>query len=397
MDLVRINLTNFRNFNPKTEIELPRGGLLVAAAPNAVGKTNFLESIMVLLRGKTWRARIWECVKWGEESFLLEGEIERQQDNDSRVAIRYHKPSRKIRIEEDGLPASVVAFYAHYPFVLFVPEDTFLLSRGPAQRRNFMNHVLVCQPNYISALVQYHRVLRQRNEALKKARSVADIATWTEMLVEHATSVWRHRDNLVAYWNDKINEMYFSLSGEEREFSVSLAFGTRDRERLMDELGAAFKLERRFGYTLYGPHRDDLVVLTKQRRVATALSGGQNKSLVVALKILAHRYVRQVTKEEPLLLLDDVFSELDEKRQVTLVENLPTTQTIITCTALPPALQQREGVYLIDLRSIIQEKNSSKIRSDEADRKNVNVAGPTILGRQGIETLAGEPEEVAVN
>lgn len=360
MDLVRINLTNFRNFSPKTTIELPRAGLLVAVAPNAVGKTNFLESIMVLLRGKTWRARIQECVKWGEDSFLLEGEIERQQDNDSRVAIRYHKPSHKTRIEEDGLPASVVAFYAHYPFIMFVPEDTFLLSRGPAQRRNFINHVLVCQPNYISALVQYHRVLRQRNEALKKARSAADISTWTDLLVEHATSVWRHRDNLVTYWNDKINEMYHGLSGEEKEFSISLAFGTRDRERLVDELNQAFRLEHRYGYTLYGPHRDDLVVLMKQKRVATALSGGQMKSLVLALKILSHRYVRQVTKEEPLLLLDDVFSELDDKRQMTLVKNLPNTQTIITCTALPEALRHREGVYLLDLRSIIQEKDREK-------------------------------------
>jgi DNA replication and repair protein RecF len=396
MDLVRINLTNFRNFSPKTEIELPRAGLLVAAAPNAVGKTNFLESIMVLLRGKTWRARIQECVKWGEDSFLLEGEIERQQDNDSRVAIRYHKPSHKIRIEEDGLPASVVAFYAHYPFVMFVPEDTFLLSRGPAQRRNFINHVLVCQPNYVSALVQYHRVLRQRNEALKRARSAADVSTWTDLLVEHATSVWRHRDNLVTYWNDKINEIYHSLSGEEKEFSISLAFGTRDRERLVDELNRAFRLEHRYGYTLYGPHRDDLVVLTKQKRVATALSGGQMKSLVVALKILSHRYVRQVTKEEPLLLLDDVFSELDEKRQVTLVENLPNTQTIITCTTLPEALRRREGVYLLDLQSIIQEKGREKKSVGTGVTEEAASSFLDLEGGARAKKFQTEPEKVAV-
>lgn len=365
MDLVRINLTNFRNFSPKTEVELPRSGLLVAAAPNAVGKTNFLESIMVLLRGRTWRARIQECVKWGEDSFLLEGEVERQQDNDGRVTIRYHKPSRKIRIEEDGVPASVVAFYAHYPLVLFVPEDTFLLSRGPAQRRNFINHVLVCHSSYISALVQYHRVLQQRNEALKKAHSASDLSAWTDLLVEHAASVWRQRDSLVGYWNDKVNEAYYNLSGEEKRFNISLAFGARDRDRLADELNSAWRLEHRYGYTLYGPHRDDLVILSGQKRAATALSGGQVKSLVIALKILSHRYVRQVTKEEPLLLMDDVFSELDEKRQIKLIENLPSAQTIVTCTNLPEALKQKEGVYLLDLRSIIEKESQGKRRGSE--------------------------------
>jgi DNA replication and repair protein RecF len=200
-------------------------------------------------------------------------------------------------------------------------------------------------------------VLRQRNEALKKASAVTDISAWTDLLVEHANSIWRHRENLVSFWNDQINDMYYGLSGEKREFSVSMVFGVRDRERLLEEINQSFRLERRYGYTLYGPHRDDLVVLTKNKKVTTVLSGGQMKSLVIALKILSHRYMKQVSKEEPLLLLDDVFSELDENRQVTLIENLPATQTIVTCTSLPASLRHRKGVYFLDLRSIIQDKS----------------------------------------
>lgn len=360
MDLTRISLTNFRNFSSKTEIELPRAGLLVAAAPNAVGKTNFLESIVVLLRGKTWRARIRECTKWGEDGFLLEGNVERQGFDDSRVAVRYHQPTRKLRIEEDDIPASVVSFYAHYPFIAFVPEDTFLLSRGPAQRRNFINHVLVCHPGYVSSLVQYHRVLKQRNVALKKAKNINEISTWTDLLAEHAATVWRHRDSLVSYWSKKINRMYNSLSGEERTFDIRLAFGVRDRDSFVKELNQAFRFESRFGHTVYGPHRDDVIVTTNQKPVATALSRGQLKSLIMALKVLSHRYVHQITKEEPILLLDDALSELDEKRQVALIENLPSTQTILTCTTLPETLQGRTGVYLLDLRSIIQEDSIKK-------------------------------------
>jgi DNA replication and repair protein RecF len=360
MDLTKINLTGFRNFSSNTEIELPKSSLLVAAAPNAVGKTNFLESIAVLLRGKTWRAKIQECTKWGEDGFLVEGDIERQDSDDSRVAIHYHQPSRKLRIEEDGVPASVVSFYAHYPFILFVPEDTFLLSRGPAQRRNFMNHVLVSHPGYVSSLVQYHRALRQRNIALKKARDFNEIANWTEVLAEHAMAVWRHRDSLVSYWNKRVNTVYSSLSGEERPFNVKLAFGVRDRNNYINELNKAFQFERRFGHTVYGPHRDDVVVTTGKRLVTTVLSRGQLKSLIIAFKVLSHRYIYKITNEEPILLLDDALSELDEKRQVALIKNLPNTQTILTCTALPEALRDKKGVYLLDLRSIIQSSTTKK-------------------------------------
>jgi len=374
MDLVRISLTNFRNFSFETEVDLPKNGLLVAAAPNAVGKTNFLESVAMLLRGKTWRARAEECVKWGENSFLLEGEVERQGNDDSHVAVRYHKPTKKIRIEEDGVPASVVSFYSHYPFVLFVPEDTFLLSRGPAQRRNFANHVLVSHPGYVSSLVQYHRVLRQRNIALKRASSQADITAWTELLVEHADIVWRHREGLVSFWSERVNEMYRRLSGEAREFDIQLACGVSDRSDFLEELNKAFRIERRYGYTAYGPHRDDIVVLVEDRPAVTALSRGQLKSLVVSLKVLSHRYVKQLTKEEPLLLLDDVLSELDEERQTALIENLPKTQTILTCTALPEALEDRSGVYLLDLRSIVQvERGESEKRGMEGVKEESRI------------------------
>lgn len=366
MNITRINLNNFRNFTPKTQIDLPRSGLLIAAAPNAVGKTNFLESIAVLLRGKTWRAKMGECVKWGEEGFFLEGDMERQKHDDTQVTIYYHQPTKKLRIEEDGVPASPVSFYTHYPFVMLVPEDTFLLSRGPSQRRNFINHVLVSHPGYISSLVQYYRVLRQRNTALKNATSYNDVSVWTDMLAEHASVLWRHRQNLASYWDNKINEMYRKLSSEERRFNISLSPGTKKTDNFKEEIKQAFSFEKRYGHTLYGPHRDDIIITTNDKPVTTTMSRGQLKSLVISLKVLSHHYIKQVAKEEPLLLLDDVLSELDEKRQVALLENLPQTQTILTCTSIPGSLKNRSGGYILDLNSIIknQPENTQKTAND---------------------------------
>jgi DNA replication and repair protein RecF len=372
MDIKWLSLTNFRNLKSGGEIELPSKGLLVAAAPNATGKTNFLESVAVLLRGKSFRAKVDECVGWGQDSFIVQGEIERAGETNN-VAVRYHHPSRKMRIEEDKVPASVVAFYSHYPFVLFLPEDTFLLSRGPAQRRNLLNHVLVCHPHYVAALVQYHRALRQRNAALKKVTSFSDIQAWTEILAEQAATVWQHRENFVSYINSKLSDMYGRLSGEKRLFEVELAYGSSDVANFMGELERSFAHERNFGYTMNGPHRDDMVITTGGREAQAVLSRGQTRSLVIALKVVSHGYMNQITKEEPLLLLDDVLSELDDRRKEALLENLPGTQTILTCTSVPKALRNRDDVYLLDLRSIVQTDEGNKKDKMVFKRKEIEV------------------------
>ena len=382
MDIKWLSLTNFRNLKSGGEIELPRGGLLVAAAPNATGKTNFLESVAVLLRGKSFRARIDECVGWGKDSFIIQGEIERAGEKSS-VVVRYYHPSRKMRIEEDGVPASVVAFYSHYPFVLFLPEDTFLLSRGPAQRRNFLNHVLVCHPHYVAALVQYHRALRQRNAALKKSRSFNDVQAWTEILVEQAETVWQHRNNFVSFIDSRLSNMYGRLSGESRMFEAELVYGASRANGFMKELENSFSYERKLGYTTYGPHRDDVAITTGGREAQAVLSRGQVRSLVIALKVEAHSYMGQITKEEPLLLLDDVLSELDDRRREALLENLPKTQTLLTCTSVPRALRARDDVYLLDLRSVVSLGQAGKKEKAELNKKELEVDGSSELSKVG--------------
>lgn len=362
MDIKNLSMVNFRNLGHVKEIEFPSGGLLVAAAPNATGKTNFLESVAVLLRGKSWRTKTEECVAWGEDGFLLRGMVQREEGV-RQVAVRYHRPSRKLRIEEDGAPVSAVTFYSHYPLVMFLSEDTFLFSRGPSTRRNFLNQVLVTHPQYLSALMQYHRVLKQRNKALKKARGADDVQSWTGLLIEQAEVLWRYRRSFVTVVDAQLTELYGRLSGETRRFKTQLVPGVSRTEDFGDELAAVFSQERRLGYTIYGPHRDDMVILTDGRPVGIALSAGQIRSLAIALKFVAHHYLTQATKEEPVLLLDDMLSELDERRQRMLVDNLPSTQAILTCTAIPAGIRERSDTYLLDLRAILKKKENEKTES----------------------------------
>src|SRR5688572_18239677 len=118
MYIKQLALTNFRNFTDVDEIIFPENSFLVAAAPNATGKTNFLEALTMLLRGKSFRASNEECVRWGADSFVVRGEVV-SNSGQAHIAVRYYTPTHKLRIEENGIPASPVTFFSHYPYILF--------------------------------------------------------------------------------------------------------------------------------------------------------------------------------------------------------------------------------------------------------------------------------------
>jgi len=384
MIVKKLGINNFRNLGRADSIELPRKGILVVAAPNATGKTNFLESLAVLLRGRSWRARVDECLGWNKDTFLLWGEVERDDGVDTKVAVRYHRPAKSLRIEENGEPASLVSFYASYPLVVFLPEDTFLLARGPAQRRNFLNHILVAHPGYLSALVQYQRVLKQRNSILKKASNKSEVAPWTDLLVEYGQALWRHREGLVQYVESRLEDVYEHLTGERKLLEVRLTAGLMDDDKYREQLDKVIDKEMLFGYTLLGPHRDDMEVLADGVPADAALSRGQARGLVMALKLIAYKYIKKMTKETPLLLLDDILSELDEDRQTALLKGLPDTQTILTCTLVPEALQKREDVYLLDLRNVVDnerppEKEEKKIELPQDGGEEIVVGSDVVF------------------
>lgn len=363
MNIKSISLYNFRNFVQVDAIEFTDQAVLVAAAPNATGKTNFLESIVMLLRARSWRANTEQCVRWGEKYFGLKSVIN-TGGADTAVSVKYHVPSKKLRVEENSAPASLVTFYSHYPLVLFLPEDVFMFSRGPAMRRNYFNQVLVCVPAYVSALVQYQRALKQRNSLLKQAQAAVEVNAWTDLVVEYGQVLWRHRENLVNFIAIHLNEVYARISGEVREFEVILSTSVPNTRDFKQALEGAFKIDQRYGYTTHGPHRDDLLITTEGRNLNAVLSQGQMRSLVMSLKLVAHQFITSITNETPLLLLDEALSELDNHRQEVLLQNLPESQILLTCTSVPAVLRQKSDVHLLDLRSIIEApKNTETVKT----------------------------------
>lgn len=367
MDLTRLSLTAWRNFRSAQEVVLAPGALLLAVAPNAVGKTNFLESIVVLLRGRSWRASPAGCVAWGQPGFRVEGDLLLSTSERVRLAVSYKKanlpPDRlpaKLQLLENNVPASLITFYGRYPVVLFLPEDTFLIVRGPEERRNFLTSVLASSSVYIASLVRYRRSLQQRNQLLKKVRAAAELEPWTNLLVDSGTVVWNQRQALVDFLASHVRLLYEQLTGELLQLGVELAT-TGTPTTLRERLERSFSEEQRLGYTLIGPHRDDLVVRVAGRPADQVLSRGQVRGVVLALKVAAYRFLKTITREEPVLLLDDVFSELDEGRQQALLTALPASQLLLTSTAVPASLKQRSNVLALDLQALLQQKLTTNV------------------------------------
>lgn len=354
MNIEKLSLYHFRNFEQVAELEFPDTALLVAAAANATGKTNFLESLVVLLRGKSFRGSLPECTAWGEKELVVTGQVKRDGTS-ARLSVAYERERHRLKLEENGEPISAVALYTKYPLVTFVPDDTFLFTRGPAARRNFFNHVLTSEPAYLSALVQYQRALRQRNAALKKSTTWEALEPWTEALTREAEVVWKQRQKFTDFLASHMERIYQEATGEKLPLSVRFVPGARQTTEFRQALEEAYPDERRYHYTLVGPHRDDLEIVASGRLVQSVLSRGQMRGLILALKLASWHYLRQTTRETPLLLLDDALSELDEERQARLLTHLPAGQVLLTCTKVPAVVRELSHAQLLDLRKVMQQ------------------------------------------
>ncbi len=352
MKLRSFSAHQFRNFEYIEDIEFVDAPLIAVLAPNATGKTNFLEAVIMMLRGKSFRANMDECVMWEKDNFSVRGQVE-SEGEEKILSVQYDAPVKKIKIQEQGAPVSPITFFGRFPLVLFLPEDAFLFNYGPSGRRNFLNTSLASSQKYLSNIVQYHRVLRQRNIALKNARSPEDVAAWTSLLVEYARVVWEDRVLFVSYLAEYMPAIYEELFGEKKDIIVTFTTGAPNIDMFGEILADSWVYEKKYRHTLYGPHRDDISVTVDGKSAQTVCSRGQLRGLVIAMKVASHAFIKQRLAQNPLLLFDEVLSELDPLRQNTLLGHLPSSQIIMTCTQLPAEIRRKSDVAIIDVRSFI--------------------------------------------
>lgn len=329
-----LRLQHFRSYKDAA-FELD-GGVNIIVGPNASGKTNLLEAVLVLARGNSYRAKDAELVLFGKEWARLDADL----PDSKRVLKLQTQPDGKVAktFEIDGQTLSRLSPARTLPLVLFEPNHLLLLNSSPDLRRTFLDDLLEQTiPSFGATRRHYKRVLAQRNSLLKRnPRDLTEqLFVWNVRLGELGGQIVRERSALVDRFAERAAGLYASLTGKKHDVGLhyQTQFATGHYETaLLHKLESSVDLDVARGFTAYGPHRDDLEVSIGGHAVQEAASRGEIRTMVLALKIMELQLVEEVRNEPPLLLLDDVFSELDGKRRHALTDYLKNYQTFITTT-----------------------------------------------------------------
>ncbi len=325
-----LRLQHFRSYGD-VSFELSPG-VNIVVGPNASGKTNLLEALLVLARGSSYRAKDAELVRFGRPWTRLDIHLD---DGARRTVKITREPATKTH-ELDKKAFKRLTLPHTLPVVLFEPEDLRLLSGGPERRRDYLDDLLEqTQAGYGTLRRQYRRALAQRNALLKRGGSAGQIFPWDVRLSELAGQIVRARTGLVDELNKDIGKLYRRLSGSRAKISLEYQArwpATNYETKLLKELENSRELDLARGFTAAGPHREDLLVLFNGHPATEVASRGEIRTAVLALKIIELKMIENLRQQKPLLLLDDVFSELDGKRRHALTDYLAPYQTFITTT-----------------------------------------------------------------
>jgi len=327
-----IRLQHFRSYKDDSFEFSPNVNIIVG--PNASGKTNLLEAILVLARGSSYRARDAELIAFTEPWSRLDATV----GEDIRTIKIMTEPSLQKTYEIEGRVFKRLTLQHSLPVVLFEPNHLTLLSGSPEVRRTYLDDLLEqTQPGYGVLRRQYKRTLAQRNSLLKKGYQVArpQMFAWDVRLSELAGSIVRARASLTDQLNGELPALYKKLSHSSTTVTLQYehAWALEHYEsNMLKQLESKLELDTLRGFTALGPHREDLLVHFDGHPADETASRGEARTLVLALKILELQQLEQARAQTPLLLLDDVFSELDGTRRKALTEYLESYQTFITTT-----------------------------------------------------------------
>ena len=342
MRISRLHLEQFRNIESRSVF--PCETVNIIYGDNAQGKTNLLEAIWLLSGAKSFRgAKDADLIRFGESRALIESDFfcaGRQQT--SKIQLEGKKTAWLNDIRQD----SITAFAGIFTTVVFSPSHLGLVKDGPAGRRKFLD-TSICQitPRYIGMIGQYQRILLQRNTLLKDisyASALLDtLDIWDEKLSALGGVIIRMRMEYTRRLQKEAEDIYKGISMERESFSLDyrpfelpVQEGQTQREissLLLEKMMQNRSEDLRSGSTGIGPHRDDLEISINGRSVRSFGSQGQQRSSVLALKLAESRCIGDILGERPVILLDDVMSELDQNRREYLLNHLTGSQIFITC------------------------------------------------------------------
>ena len=338
-----IELKNYRSYE-ELHIDLSPGTNILYG-DNAQGKTNVLESIYLCCTSKSHRgSKDRDIIRFSQEESHIKLQI-RRGNVPCRIDMHLKKNKPK-GIAINGIPLRRASeLFGVANVVFFSPEDLNLIKNGPSERRRFIDMEL-CQLSqvYVHSLVQYNRALMQRNKLLKELsfhpeyEDTLDI--WDEQLIRYGREVMEQRRSFLAQMDAIVHEIHGNLSGGREDMKLIYAPDTRE-----EDLEQAFKKNRpqdiKQKTTLSGPHRDDMNLMIGGVDVRRFGSQGQQRTAALSLKLSELELMQRISRDNPVLLLDDVLSELDGHRQNQLLSAIRHIQTMITCTGLDEFVNNR--------------------------------------------------------
>lgn len=344
MFLRSLTLQNFRSY-ADLDLRFARSSVILLG-DNAQGKTNLLEAIALLATGLSpFAAKEAELIRFGTDQAIIRSVVEREL-GPTAVDLLFRAGGRRaIRLNgiyqrrASDLLGTVLT-------VLFSAEDLQLVKGAPALRRRYLDGIAAqLAPTYYQATQHYQRVLLQRNNALRalaEGRGGVDLEIWDAQLARYGAEIWRRRRALVAALAERAQVWHAELSSGRERLSMQLVPGLEAApadadwgELLIRQLQAGRARELARGQTLWGPHRDDLALAIDDREAKAFASQGQQRTVVLALKLAELDVFRREAGESPLLLLDDVLAELDIRRQNALLAAIGgEVQTFVTSTHL---------------------------------------------------------------
>lgn len=327
MIIKKIRLENFRShkeftldFNKKTTM---------IVGENGCGKTSILEAVFEVLQGKSFKATDREILKRGEDFYRVELEL----FNGDIMTVFYDGGTNKKVFQVKDKKIGRLSRDNKYPIVLFEPDDLNLVGSSPTHKREYFDRFFgQLLEKYNNSLLKYNKALKQRNELLKEEFLREDLLfSWNVMLAKYGVEVAKIRNEIIDKINKKITEVYQLIA--ENQDEIKIVFKTQveyNEQSFLDELEKNFQKDHYLGYTSFGIHRDDYEFVFNNSMADKTASRGEIRSIVLALKFIEAEKLTEKLGKKPIILLDDVFSELDEKRQKCLTRNFKDNQVVIT-------------------------------------------------------------------
>lgn len=331
MIIKSIKLVNFRNHSAY-ELKCEDNTSLILG-PNGSGKTSVLEAIYILTRGKSFRATDKDILKHNEEFYRAEIEFEKGE----KSAVVYDGQTKIFQIEDKKsrrLPKK-----SRYPVILFLPSDLNLISHAPSRRRDYFDNIFSqLNNNYSDAISKYNKALKQRNELLKQENlNPVDLFSWNVILAKYGSYIHQTRQEYINKINLNLTEVYRSIA--KNQDTVKIIYQSEaidDETKYLKTIEQNYQKDFYLGHTSFGVHRDDYLFKFNQNLADGSASRGESRSIILALKFIEADLIYQTTHQKPLILLDDVFSELDQIRRSCLIKNFQNHQVIITSVEAEP-------------------------------------------------------------